>query len=173
MWASFRALASVRRFPTGAQRVGIESDWLGRFGTVVGERGRWSRHVLDPGPRKAPDAERQLAQELILDNATYRLLGAAPAWTRYLAMDFRYTAVSDEKREGTQRLMLNLATGAMPEAIAGGDAAWLGEPHDGAMSTDASLPADWDRTVVIKARGGQTGCQGRLPWSRRHDTAGA
>lgn len=144
--------------PAGAQRVGIESDWLGRFGRVVGERGRWSRRVLDPGPRKAPDAERLLAQELVLDNATFRLLDAAPAWTRYLVLDFRYTALSDEKREGTQRLMLNLATGAMPDAMAGGIAAWLGEPDDGAMSTDATLPADWDRALVIER------VRRALPW---------
>ena len=68
--------------PEGAQRVGIESDWLARFGQVMGERGRWNRRVLDPEPRKAPDAERLLDQELALENATFRLLDAAPAWTR-------------------------------------------------------------------------------------------
>ena len=103
--------------PQGAQRIAIESDWLARFERVVGERGRWSRLVLDPGTRKTPDAERLLAQELGLENATYRLLDVAPAWTRYLVLDFRFTALSDEKRAGTQRLAINLATGAIPDAL--------------------------------------------------------
>lgn len=100
--------------PEGARRIGIESDWLDRFQRMLGERGRWSRLVLNPGTRKAPDAERVLAQELALENATFRLLEVVPAWTRYLVLDFRYTAISDEKREGTQRLAINLATYLKP-----------------------------------------------------------
>src|SRR5277367_1357598 len=103
--------------PEGAQRVGIESDWLARFERVVAERGRWNRLVVDPGSRKAPDAESLLEKELGLENATYRLLDVAPAWTRYLVLDFRFTALSDEKRAGTQRLAINLATGAMAEGM--------------------------------------------------------
>jgi hypothetical protein len=166
--------------PEGAQRVGIESDWLTRFERVVGERGRWSRLVLDPGTRKTPDAERLLAQELGLENATYRLLDAAPAWTRYLVLDFRFTALSDEKRAGTQRLAINLATGAMPEAMldrfaelpVGRPADGRGPAHDGWLADDsgpaddgqktlpegAALPADWDRARVIER------VRGALPW---------
>ena len=135
--------------PDGAQRVGIESDWLARFARVAGERGRWSRLVLDPGVRKAPDAERLLEQELVLDNATFRLLDAAPAWTRYLLLDFRFTALSDEKREGTQRLALNLATGAMPEAIFDRIAPFLADAEDNDLPADAALPPDWERARVI------------------------
>ena len=51
----------------------------------------------------------------MLDNATARLVSAVPAWTRTLVLDFRVTAMSDERREGMCRLALNLATGAMPE----------------------------------------------------------
>ena len=32
--------------PAGAVRVGIESDWLDRFGRSIGERGRYTRLVL-------------------------------------------------------------------------------------------------------------------------------
>lgn len=52
-----------------------------------------------------------------MENPTYRLLGAAPAWTRYLVPTFRFTALSDEKREGLLGLPVNLATGAMPDAM--------------------------------------------------------
>ncbi len=158
--------------PPGAQRVGIESDWLARFERVVGERGRWSRLVLDPGTRKTPDAERLLAQELALENATYRLLDAAPAWTRYLVLDFRFTALSDEKRAGMQRLAINLATGAMPEAMldrlselpVGGPVDGRTPAHGGSapgehgsaddgqntLPEGAVLPADWERARVIE-----------------------
>ncbi len=158
--------------PEGAQRVGIESDWLARFERVVGERGRWSRRVLDPGTRKVPDGERLLEKELGLENATYRLLDAAPAWTRYLVLEFRFTALSDEKRAGTLRLAINLATGAMPDMLAdrmgrflagdgvsasdaglAGDGGPAGDAADNggktALPEAAALPPDWDRTRVI------------------------
>ena len=135
--------------PEGAQRIGIESDWLARFARVTGERGRWNRRVLDPGARKAPDAERLLEQELALDNATFRLLDVAPAWTRYLLLDFRFTALSDEKREGTQRLAINLATGAMPEAIFERNAPLLADVADAGLPLDTVLPPDWERARVI------------------------
>jgi hypothetical protein len=142
--------------PRGAQRIGIESDWLARFERVVGQRGRWSRIVVDPGTRKTPDAERLLEKELGLENATFRLLDAAPAWTRYLVLDFRFTALSDEKRAGTQRLAINLATGAMPGAMLGRMAPWpanVGAPadaRDDAPPEAAELPSDWDRARVIE-----------------------
>lgn len=144
--------------PEGAQRVGIESDWLTRFARVMGERGRWRRRVLNPGARKIPDAEQLLERELALENATFRLINAAPAWTRYLVLEFRFTAVSDEKREGTQRLAINLATGAMPEAMLDPLTPWLEEGEDDALSAGATLPADWERARVIER------VRGALPW---------
>ena len=147
--AEFSRFGFGATLPEGAQRVGIESDWLARFERVVGGRGRWSRLVVDPGTRKVPDAERLLAHELALENATYRLLDAAPAWTRYLVLDFRFTALADEKRAGTQRLAINLATGAMPEAMLDRlselpvvrPADGSGPAHDG-RAADDSVPAD-------------------------------
>ncbi len=163
--------------PEGAQRVGIESDWLARFERVIGERGRLSRRVLDLGTRKVPDVERLLEKELALENATYRLLDAGPAWTRYLVFESRFTALSDEKRAGTQRLAINLATGSMPDLLSdrmgrflAGDAGltWDGvlardggpgrdwgtadntaENGGNALPEDAALPPDWDRARVI------------------------
>ncbi len=140
----------------GARRVGIEPEWLDRFARVIGERGRRHRRVLAQAGRRPPDAERLLDQTLALDNATYRLLDMAPAWTRYLVLDFRYTALSDEKREGTQRLAINLATGAMPDRLT----PWLeDEPAaDAALPAGAALPAEWapDRLV--------TRVRHALPW---------
>ena len=74
--------------PSGARRVGIETEWLDRFDRLLGDRGRWARLVLRPEVRAPSDPERVLGHELVLDNATFRLLGVAPAWTRYLVLDF-------------------------------------------------------------------------------------
>ena len=136
--------------PAGAERVGIESDWLGRFERVLGPHGRSSRRVLPAAGHRAPDAAALLAQELTLDNATFRLLDVAQAWTRYLLLDFRFTAMSEEKREGTRRLAINLATGAMPDALMEQLAPLLGaeavaDMADGRTGDDKprDLPAYW------------------------------
>jgi len=151
--------------PPGAQRMGLEGDWLGRFAQVLGPQGRWTRRVLSAPPRAPGDPEGVLGQELVLDNATFRLLGVSPAWTRYLMLDFRISAVSDDKRDLTLRLGVNLATGALPDAVLAAlapaldapslDAPGLGgEALDGGgtnpvLPDDAALPAPWDRARLL------------------------
>jgi hypothetical protein len=148
--------------PQAAQRVGIESDWLGRLGALLGAQGRWMRRVLPASPKPPGDPERLLGHTLVLDNATFRLLGVTPAWTRYLVLDFRASAVSDDKRDFMLRLGVNLATGALPDAILDAittaatfdDASFEGDPPEGAetgptLPDDADLPAMWDRTRVL------------------------
>ena len=148
--------------PEGAVRVGIESDWLSRFERMLDARGRWNRKILVPPSRKAPDAEAALARMLVLDNATARLVSAAPAWTRTLVLDFRVTAMSDEKREGTCRLALNLATGAMPEWQINSLGALSEEEDLAALPADlpggAALPQDWEVARVIERM------RRALPW---------
>jgi len=134
--------------PGDAIRVGIESDWLDRCARVLGEKGRWSRCVLD-GAATLGDPEAVLAHELTLDNATWRLIDAQPAWTRYLAFDLRYTALSDEKREGVLRCVVNLATGALPDAVLDKLTPWVEAPDAGSEPPpDAALPPDWERTPL-------------------------
>jgi len=148
--------------PEGAQRIGIESDWLTRFERLVGEHGRYCRDVLRPAARKMPEPERLLEQELNLGNATFRLLGVAPAWTRYLVATFRFTALSDEKREGLVSLPVNLETGAMNDAML----ARLGEPGNrpetelpGEVGPEvAALPSDWPAGQVAER------IRQALPW---------
>ena len=136
--------------PPGAQAVGIEGAWLDRFGRLLGERGRWTRRVLPADPRTPSDPERVLARELVLDNATFRLLGVDPAWTRYLVLAFRFSAVSDEKRDGMLRVGLNLGTGAMPEAVLDALAPWLDDDAVPATVPDAAdLPPAWNRARVL------------------------
>jgi plasmid maintenance system killer protein len=136
--------------PSGARRVGLENDWLDRFGRLLGERGRWTRQVLRPEVRAPRDPECALGRELVLDNATFRLLGMVPAWTRYLIFDFRFAAVSDEKREGVLRLGVNQATGAMPDAVLHQIAPYLDvDAVDSKLPDDDDLPPAWERQRVL------------------------
>jgi hypothetical protein len=136
--------------PEGAQRVGIETDWLDRFARVIGERGRCTTRVARPSNPPLAGIERLLEHELALANATYRLRGVAEAWTRYLILDFRFTALSDEKREGVLRLGINLAT----EAILDGMLERLltrleTEPADASLPEGVDLPPPWARGRVV------------------------
>jgi hypothetical protein len=140
--------------PPGAQRVGLEGDWLDRFDRLLGTQGRWSRRVWSADSKMPSDPERVLGHELVLDNATFRLQGVTPAWTRYLVMDFRATAVSDDKRDFVTRLGLNLATGALPDAVIMGLRPLLDRTEDdSSVPADADLPAMWDRERVVRLIG--------------------
>jgi hypothetical protein len=142
-------LAFGTAVPANAQRIGMESDWLERFDRLLGDQGRWNRVVMG-SPVRLSDPDSALANELALDNATYRLLGSQSAWTRYLLLDFRYTALSDEKRDGLLQLGINLATGALPDVVLGRVAPWLGDPPDEPdLPPDAALPPDWERGRLL------------------------
>jgi hypothetical protein len=104
--------------PAGAQRVGIEGDWLDRFARLLGPQGRWMRKVVSSDTKAPGDPERALSHELVLDNATFRLQDLTAAWTRYLVIDFRASAVSNDKRDLIVRLGINLTTGSLPDAVA-------------------------------------------------------
>ena len=140
--------------PSGAQRVGLEGDWLNRFGRVLGPRGRWTRRVLSADAKAPGDPDRALRHELVLDNATYRLLDVSPAWTRYLMLDFRASAVSDDKRDFITRLGVNLATGALPDAVVAALGPFLDRlDASSAVPPDAELPALWDHATVVNLMG--------------------
>ena len=136
--------------PQAAQRVGIEGNWLDRFARLLGPRGRFTRRVLSVPARTPSEPERVVERELILDNATFRLLGVSPAWTRYLVLDFRASAVSDDKRDFMLRLGVNLATGALPDAMLAAVIASLGMDETGAARpNEGDLPAPWDPTRLL------------------------
>ena len=106
------------------------------------------------------DPERLLGHELVLDNATFRLLGVTPAWTRYLVLDFRASAVSDDKRDFVLRSAVNLATGALPDAVLAAVAPCL----DAADETTRRLPVDAELPATVgSARGCWTSCARALP----------
>jgi len=99
--------------PEHAQRVTLESDWMNRLKRVVGTHGRLARQILDVDSVAPSNPERIVEHTLELTNATYRLKGVTPAWTRYLIIAFRYSAISDEKRDGILHLGINLNNGSI------------------------------------------------------------
>jgi len=99
----------------GAIAITLEGDWLGRFGALLGEKGRWSEREFRPVAAVPPPSEPEQVLERVLDlpNATWRFKGISATWTRCLMLAFRFTALSDEKREGLIWLGFNLGTGAV------------------------------------------------------------
>ena len=119
--------------PVNAQRVGLESELMERMGALLGEHGRHTRRIFNPSNPPLNHPERIVEHHLALLNATYRLQEVKPAWSRYSILRFRYTAISDEKRDGVLDFGCNLANGAtldalLPELLA-------------AMDTQQALPA--------------------------------
>jgi hypothetical protein len=118
-WPELTRLGFGTERPHGAIAIGLDGDWLDRFGALLGDEGRWSerevRHtVAVPAPS---DPERVLDRALDLPNAVWRFQGMTATWTRCLLLAFRYMAVSDEKREGLIWLGFNLGTGAVVSDI--------------------------------------------------------
>jgi hypothetical protein len=95
--------------------IGLEGDWMDRFAALLGDEGRWSAREVRPanGVLAPSDPQRVLDRALDLPNAVWRLQGMQPAYTRCLILTFRYTALSDDKREGLIWLGFNTGTGAV------------------------------------------------------------
>lgn len=129
-WPELARLGFGAERSAGAIPVRLEGDWLDRFGTLLGDRGRWAERQLLPTPKGSysgegslaalaspGNPERLLERALDLPNAVWRFQSVAPTWTRCLLLCFRYAAVSDEKREGLVWLGFNLHTGAALDDI--------------------------------------------------------
>lgn len=140
--------------PPEAQRVSLESDWLERFGHLLGERGRQLRCTLQTPAPVLSHPERIVEHSVVLQNAIYRLAGTQPAWTRCLFLLFRYTAISDEQRTGLLVFGINLANGsaldpcvdAFLEAVLQADG-----PDTARMPPDVTLPPLWPATRLHTA----------------------
>jgi hypothetical protein len=153
-WPEFARLGFGATLPAGAMPIGLEGDWLDRFGALLGQRGRFAeRQLVVADNVTAPsDPERLLDRALDLPNAVWRLQGAKPAWTRCLLLAFRHTAISDEKRDGLIWLGFNQGTGAVIEGdMLGRLRALLTSVVDwqvpGPDTRRAAGPA-WDATMV-------------------------
>jgi hypothetical protein len=117
-WPELAQLGFGTERPHGAIAIGLEGDWLDRFGALLEDKGRWSEREVRLAAVAAPgDPERMLERVLDLPNAVWRFQGMSAATTRCVMLAFRFTAVSDEKREGLISLGFNLGTGAVVSDI--------------------------------------------------------
>jgi hypothetical protein len=118
-WPELAHLSFGTERAHGTIAIALEGDWLDRFGALLADEGRWSeREARPPAPVPPPsDPERVLDRVLDLPNAVWRFQGMSATWTRCLLLAFRFTAVSDEKREGLIWLGFNLGTGALVSDI--------------------------------------------------------
>jgi hypothetical protein len=111
-WPELSRLSFGKSRSTGAIAVGLEGDGLERFERLLVGHGKWMERTLKAGAAAPRDPEHILGSALDLPNAVWRLQGQEQAITRLLFVAFRYTALSDEKREGIIWLGLNDTTGS-------------------------------------------------------------
>jgi hypothetical protein len=112
-WPELARLGFGAELPDRAMRIGLEGDWLDRFGGLLGDNGRWAERQVSPADLPTlGNPERLLDHAIELPNAICRFQRVVATWTRCLILTFRYTALSDEKREGLIWLGFNLGTGA-------------------------------------------------------------
>jgi hypothetical protein len=122
-WPELARLGFGAELPEQAMRIGLEGDWLDRFGSLLGKNGRWAERQVTPADTptlKNPalrNPERLLDHAIELPNAVCRFRRVEATWTRCLILTFRYTALSDEKREGLAWLGINLGTGAVLDEV--------------------------------------------------------
>jgi hypothetical protein len=150
----FLRLGFAREAPVGAERASLESDWLEKFGRLLDERGRRLRFAANVVVPPLGHVERTVERNLVLQNAVYRMSQVEQAWTRYLIFIFRYTAISDEKREGIFKFGINLINGSAVDPMVDQLlAAAMGESATEAMTkpTASQLPADWTAERLKKA----------------------
>jgi len=150
----FLRLGFAAELPGGAARASLESDWLERFGRLLDERGQRLKFAVNSAVPPLGHVERMVEHNVVLQNAVYRLSQIEPAWTRYLIFVFRYTAISDEKREGVIKFGINLTNGSAIDPIA--DQLLAAALDEGATETvtkpaASQLPADWTAERLKRA----------------------
>ncbi len=130
--------------PPNASRISLESDWIERMAALIGDRGALLRRAIEVENPTPNHPTRILQHGLELLNATYRLENVTPAWTRFLLLSLRYTAFSDEKRDGILQLGFNLSNGATLDGML--EELWASPfASPTALSPlDHALPARWE-----------------------------
>jgi hypothetical protein len=117
-WPELAQLTFGPKRANEAIPIGLEGDWLDRFGLLLGDRGRWAeRQLMACAAEPSSDPARVLNRALNFPNAVWRFEGQTATLTRCMMLTFRYCAFADEKYEGLARVGLNLSTGAVLDEI--------------------------------------------------------
>src|SRR5262249_385601 len=85
-WPELARLSFGTKRTPGAIPIGLEGEWLDRFGALFGDLGRWSEREVRPEVAVPPpsDPERVLDRALDLPNAIWRFRGMSATCTRCL-----------------------------------------------------------------------------------------
>jgi hypothetical protein len=98
-----------------SRQIGLDVEWLGRFQSLLDGAGNQLRVSLDVEFQTPGSPERMLEKSLLLGNAVYKLLRVDRIWTTYYLNLLRYTAFSEETRDGLLLIGINGATGNLIE----------------------------------------------------------
>jgi hypothetical protein len=154
-WPELSQLSFGTKRPDDAIVIGFEGDWISRFGSLLGDHGRWADRqlMLTGAPEPPDDPERILGRGLDLPNAVWRFESLRAACSRLLMLVFRFSAVSDEKREGLFRIGFNLSTGAPLDELIGPMRPWLDSSRWEAPDHATRIEAGWQwAPAVLDAR---------------------
>jgi hypothetical protein len=177
-WPELARLGFGAKLPDQAMRIGLEGDWLDRFGGLLGENGRWAERQMRPtNTPTLENPERLLDHAIELPNAACRFHSVAATWTRCLILTFRYTAISDEKQEGLAWLGFNLGTGAVLDEVMTRLRAALAEDGDWHLPEPAArrgcarcwmigCGASWGRSCTPCTGGSVVTGPGYMPFTR-------
>ena len=153
-WPEFARLGFGATLPAARCRSGSKATGSTASAPFLASAAASPSGSLSLPTRSQPpsDPERLLDRALDLPNAVWRLHDAKPAWTRCLLLAFRYTAISDEKREGLVWLGFNQGTGAVIDGdmlarlrtLLAGEADW----HAPEPDTRRAAGAAWDAAAL-------------------------
>jgi hypothetical protein len=153
--AEFGSLSFGSEIIPGSTHVSFESDWIDRLSRLVANRGVTGTFTIDSTLPPISDPARVVERGITLNNAVYRLVDTNTSWTRYLYFAFRYTAVSDEQRDGITQVIINMATSSTPDDLIAPvlDAIYRmgGEVRTGRPDAAPGLPALWPKDRLTKA----------------------
>ncbi|MBI4455892.1 MAG: hypothetical protein HY644_08340 [Acidobacteria bacterium] len=138
--------------PYGARRVALEPDGIFGLRRLIQDRGRYLRMWLQPEISAKPprDLEQWIAQQITLENATFRVREVTPAKTRYLLLSFRLAVVSDEKAEDLIQLCVNESNLAIADSMVEPLLKRLAEGNGWNLvdGSDFDLPPPWSARRV-------------------------
>lgn len=91
----------------GRQRILFGSEMLDRLLALAEELGLSATYTVPGLPAKSERLAREMGERFSLLNAKGALLDSNPAYCPYLILNFKYVALSDERKEGLVRVTIN------------------------------------------------------------------
>ncbi|MBI2876218.1 MAG: hypothetical protein HYY20_04990 [Candidatus Tectomicrobia bacterium] len=91
----------------GRQRILYGSELLDRLLELAGNLGLSATYTVSGLPAKSERLVREMGQKFSLPNAKGTLLDSSSAYCPYLILNFKYVALSDERKEGMIRVTVN------------------------------------------------------------------